>query len=200
MTLSSRLKGLNSLSIELSLLVFQDIFDFLASYFNKITIDELDHWISELKEPTIDNLWLRQKEMKHPSFIIYFVMWHFRNKTLQERGYSRELFEKELTSSKNRTMANDLINEIKQDISELAPFEGVEALGRLIGNWMLACPKEIILDDPNLAADLQPEQGWIAYIFPGTLKNDFSIDELNLLYKLDYRLYYTFADMEAHNF
>jgi len=200
MRLSSRLKSLNSLSVELSLLVFQDIFDFLAFSFDKITIDELDHWISELKDPTIDDLWLRQKEMKRPSFIIYFVMWHFRNKTLQKREYSRELFEKDLTSLTNSTTANGLLDGLKQDISELSPFEGIEALGRLIGKWMLSCPKEIILNDPNLSADLQPDQGWIAHIFPGTLKNDFSIDELNLLYRLDYRLYYTFADIEAHNF
>jgi hypothetical protein len=136
--------------------------------------------------------------MKHPGFILYFVMWHFRDKTLNEKGYSRDASNKGIL--RNSGNSKNVIDEINQALDGLHPFDGAEFLGTLIACWMLACPKEIIVDDSDWLGDRQPNQAWIAHVFPTTLGNNMPHAELELLYSLDRRLYYMFADMEAHNY
>ena len=78
-------------------------------------------------------------------------------------------------------------------------FDGVIFLGNLMGAWMLSCPRIVILSDTNSMQIGQPPEIWLNSIYPNGLWKGESSDELNLLYKLDYRLYYTFEDLESHN-
>lgn len=196
--IAHHLASLNSFNVESALSIFKDTFDHLSFSFDKPTSDELNKYAKEIDKPTLTTLWLRQKEMKHPGFILYFVMWHFRDKTLNEKGYSRDVSKKGVLSKSGNSKV--VIDEINRDLDRLHPLDGAEFLGTLIGNWMLVCPKEIVLDDSDSSGDRQPSQAWIAYVFPTTLGNNMAHDELKLLYSLDHRLYYMFADMEAHNY
>jgi len=91
-----------------------------------------------------------------------------------------------------------ITNKINRYIDELTVFEGVEFLGRLIGVWMLSCPKDKILEISS-PPNRKPDETWLDSIFSITLGNDISNDEIELLYKLDYHIYLTFEDVEAHN-
>lgn len=199
---SYHIKSLNSCSIELSLSIIQDIFNYIGASFEHVTIYKLSQWLKELNSLHLDALWLHQKERKHPNFMFYFVMWHFRDETLREREYSRAEFAyiSTLTSSKNYKNAKNILNEINKDLRKLSSFDNVEFLGRLIGSWMLSCPEEIIVADFDTSTDPQPSEIWISHLFPETHGRDLPYKELNLLYHMDRRLYYLFADIEAHNF
>ena len=143
-------------------------------------------------------MWARQKEMKYPSFILYFGMWHFRDKVLREKGYSRSSLDMQIVLRRNFDRVNEITNRINQDIGKSTAFEGVALLGSLIGAWMLTCPKNKILKTCS-PPDLKPNEIWLRSVFPETHGNGISSDELELLYRLDCHLYLTFEDVEAHN-
>src|SRR4030095_10906439 len=141
---------------------------------------------------------VRQREMKYPSFILYFAMWHFRDKILHEKEYSRWSTEKQKVLSKSFDSTNEIINKINRDMDASTVFEGIEFLGNLIGAWMLTCPKDKVLEISS-PSNSEPNEIWLKSVFSDTLRSDTSNDELKLLYRLDYYLYLAFEDVEAHN-
>lgn len=196
--IDSDLKDLNSVGIESSLVVFRNCFSFLSYSFTNLTIGQLDNWVMQLGDSNLESMWARQKEMKFPSFILYFGIWHFRDKVLHEKSYSRNLLVKQKALSINCDRVKEITDKINRFIGESTVFEGVAFLGSLIGAWMLTCPKYEILrtiSPPNS----QPNEVWLKSVFSDTLGNGMSSDELELLYRLDYHLYLTFEDVEARN-
>lgn len=196
--IDTHLKDLLSIGVESTLLVFRNCFSFLSYSFENPTTEELDNWITQLENSKLTSMWARQKTMKYSSFMLYFAIWHFRDKTLYEKEYSREYFKDQKVLDKTYDKANKITNKINRYIDELTVFEGVEFLGRLIGVWMLSCPKDKILEI-NSPPNPKPDKAWLESVFSNTLENDISNDELELLYKLDYHLYLTFEDVEARN-
>ena len=88
------LQDLIEIGVESSLSTFRNCFSVLSFSFDQLTVEQLGEWIAQLQNPSLAELWARQKEMKHPSFILYFAMWHYRDKALHEKGYIREVLEK----------------------------------------------------------------------------------------------------------
>jgi len=192
------LKDLLSIGTVSTFLVFRNCFSFLSYSFENPTTEKLDNWITQLENSKLTSMWARQKTMKYPGFMLYFAIWHFRDKTLQEKEYSREPFKGQQVLDKNYDKANKITNKINRYIDGLTVFEGVEFLGRLMGAWMLSCPKDKVLEISS-PPNRKPDGTWLKTVFSNTLGNDISNDELELLYKLDYHLYLTFEDVEARN-
>lgn len=192
------LKDLNMVGVNSSVLIFRNCFGFLSHAFGSLTIAQLDNWIQQLGRPNLESRWAQQKEMKYPSFILYFAMWHFRDKILHEKEYSRWSAEKQKPLSKSFDSTNEITKKISRNIDELTVFEGVEFLGNLIGAWMLTCPKEKV-SEISSPPNSEPSETWIKSVFSGGFISDTSKDELQLLYNLDYYLYLAFEDVEARN-
>ena len=197
--IAAHIKSLNSVDVGSSLLIFRNCFSFLSYSFTSLTVEQLGNWIKQLEDRSLDGMWARQKEMKHPDFILYFAMWHFRNKTLHEKEYFREVLEKLTVTGINYDRVTEITNKINREIDELTAFEGVTFLGCLMGAWMLSCPEELVLNETNSTRNWQPDKSWLKSVFPDTLGKGRASDELELLYRLDYLLYYTFEDLEANN-
>lgn len=193
-TIAALLKSLNSVGVESSLSIFRNCFYSLSFSFKELSVEQLENWIKQLKSPKLNEIWSRQKEI-YPSFILYFAMWHFRDKVIQEKGYSREVLGKQNIPDINAARVEEITTKINQEIIKLSTFEGVAFLGSLIGAWMLSCPKVSILSASSSMPNSQPNGIWIKSVFPDTLGKD----ELELLYRLDYWLYCTFEDWEVHN-
>lgn len=186
-----------SVGINNALLIFRHCFSFLSYSFTKVTIEQLDDWIWQLENSKINSLWLRQKQMKHPDFILYFAIWHFRDKALHDKKYSREVSKKPLETSYDTV--TEITNQINRELDELTAFEGVAFLGSLIGVWMLRCPKELILTETAFRENWQPNESWLKSVFPENLGNVETSEELEILYRLEYLLYRTFEDVESRN-
>jgi len=198
-TISFYIKRLNSVGVHASLLIIRNCFSFLSYSFTKVTIEQLDDWIKKLENPNLDRLWLRQKQMKYPDFILYFAIWHFRDKTLHNKKYSREILKDVKVLGTDYDKVTEITNQINREIDELTAFDGVIFLGDLIGAWMLSCPQELILSETTFRENWQPNESWLKSVFPETLGKGESSEELELLYRVDCLLYYTFEDVEAHN-
>jgi len=192
------LEDLNALDVNSTVLIFRNCFSFLSYSFGSMTIGQLDNWIKQLGQTNLESVWMRQKEMEYPSFILYFAMWHFRNKLLHEKEYSRWSAEEQKLLSKSFDSANEIIKIINRRIDELSVFEGIEFLGNLIGAWMLTCPKDKIMEISS-PPNSEPGETWIKSVFSGGFKTVTSNDELKLLYILDYYLYLAFEDVESRN-
>ena len=192
------LKDLNAVGVNSSVLIFRNCFSFLSYSFESLTIEQLDNWIKQLERPNLESMWARQKEMKYPSFILYFAMWHFRDKTLHEKEYSRWSTEKQKLLSKIFDSTNEITKKINRNIDALTVFEGIEFLGNLIGAWMLTCPKDKV-SEISSPPNSEPNETWLKSVFSDTFRIDTSNDELKLLYNLDYYLYLAFEDVEARN-
>jgi hypothetical protein len=192
------LKDLNAVGVNSSVLIFRNCFSFLSYSFESLTIEQLDDLIKQLENSNLEMLWGRQKEMKYPRFILYFAMWHFRDKILHEKEYSRWSSEKLKALSRDYQGENEITNKINRDIDALNVFEAVEFLGSLIGVWMLTYPKEKILETSSLP-NSEPNEIWLKSVFSDTVRSELSGDDLRLLYRLDYYLYLAFEDVEAHN-
>jgi len=76
------LKDLLSIGIESTLLVIRNCFSFLSYSFEHPSLEELDNWITQLENSKLLSMWAHQKTMKYPSFMLYFAIWHFRDKIL----------------------------------------------------------------------------------------------------------------------
>jgi hypothetical protein len=126
-------------------------------------------------------------------------MWHFRNKTLHESLYHRQDSAEKAINRPEHTDVDDIVNVINQGLSQFSPFDGVAFLGELMGAWMLTCPRELILCGKNETKDWRPNQVWIRSVFPDSLAEDVSADELEILYISDYYLYYAFWDLASYN-
>lgn len=186
-----------SVGVNNSLLVFRHCFSFLSYSFAKVTIEQLDNWIRQLENSKIDSLWLQQRKMKRPDFILYFAIWHFRDKTLHDKKYFRDA--SDILSETNYDKVTDITNQINREFDELTAFEGVAFLGNLIGAWMLSCPKKLILNETTFRENWQLNESWIKSVFPENLGKGEASEELELLYRLDTLLYYTFEDVESRN-
>ena len=183
--IDSYLKKLNSVGAESSLFIFRCCFEFLSLSFDELSVEQVENWIAQLKSSKLDEIWTRQKGMKSPSSILYFAVWHFRDRVLQEQGYVREVIEKPMTAEIKSAKVREIIDPLNREIYKFSAFEGVEFVGRLIGAWMLSCPKVSILRASSTLLQPKPNEIWIQTVFPDTL----SSDELKLLYRLDYWLH-----------
>jgi hypothetical protein len=182
--IATYLKSLNSVSVESSLFIFRGCFLFLSSSFEELSTEQVENWIRQLKSPRLDEIWARRKGMKYPSSILYFVVWHFRDKVIQEQGYVREVLEKPAIADINSQRVKKIVDQLMRQIHELSAFEGVTFVGSLIGAWMLSCPKASVLSAISSLPNSKRNEIWIKSVFPDTL----SSDELKLLYRLDYWL------------
>jgi hypothetical protein len=179
--------------------MFRNAFEVLSFTFDGLSTQEVEDWILGLNDPKLNELWARQKYLKYPGFIFYFAMWHFRDRVLQEKEYSREVLETRDPAPRSSARSYEMPDPINRELAVLSTFEGIAFLGSLIAAWMLSCPKALIVSATDSMQTPQASEIWIKTMFPDALGTNESKDELELLYKLDYRLYYTFADLEARN-
>lgn len=196
--IDNHLKSLNSVAIDSALSIFLNCFSTFSFSFSDVSVEQLGDWIQQLENPQLDSTWSRQKEMKHPDFILYFAMWHFRNITLHKKQYDRD-HQKKIPVNRNYAKETEISQKIIQEINALTVFDGIALLGNLIGAWMLSCPKASILNATSSMRNSQPDISWLRSLFPETLGKDLLNDEIELLYRLDYLLYCTFESVEAHN-
>jgi hypothetical protein len=180
-------KKLNSVSVEAALFIFRICFDFLASSLDELSAEQVEVWINQLNSSELEKIWIRQKGMKSPSSILYFVVWHFRDRVLQEQEYAREVVEKSRIAESNSPKVFEIIDPLQRELDKFSTFEGVEFVGSLIGTWMLSCPKVSILKGAGVLLPSRPKEVWIQSTFPNTL----SSEELVLLHRLDYWLHET---------
>ncbi len=181
---ASYLKKLNSVGVESSLFIFRCCFEFLSLSLEELSAEQVENWIELLKSSKIDEIWIRQKGMNSPSSILYFAVWHFRDRVLQEKGYVREVIEKPMIAEIKSAKVREIIDPLNREIYKFSPFEGVEFVGSLIGAWMLSCPKAYITSATDTLFQSKSNEVWVRSVFPDT----FSSEELNLLYRLDYWL------------
>ena len=78
-------------------------------------------------------MWTQQKHRKHPSFIMYSAMMHFRDRILQEKEYPREVLEKLDKPARGSAKSYEMPTRIDRELSVLSAFDGVAFLGSLIG-------------------------------------------------------------------
>ena len=183
--IASYLERLNLVGVESSLFIFRCCFGFLSSLFEELSAEQAEAWIKQLNSSELDEIWIRHKGLKSPNSILYFVVWHFRDIVLQEREYIREVVEKPMITGIKSEKVREIIDPLTREIHNFSAFEGVEFVGRLIGAWMLSCPKVFILSATGTLRHAKSNEIWIQSVFPAT----FSRDELELLYKLDYWLH-----------
>ena len=180
-------KKLNLVSVEAALFIFSICFDFLASSLDELSAQQVEVWIKQLNSSELEKIWIRQKGMKSPSSILYFAVWHFRDRVLQEQEYAREVVEKSKIAEVNSASVFEIIDPLQRELVKFSTFEGVEFVGSLIGAWMLSCPKVSILKGAGLLLPSRPKDVWIQSTFPDTV----SSEELVLLHRLDYWLHET---------
>lgn len=182
--IASYLKKLNLVGVESSLFIFSCCFGFLSSSFEELSAEQVEAWIKQLKSADLDKIWIRRKGMKSHSSVLYFVVWHFRDRVLQEKEYVREVVERPMIAGITSAKVRDIIDPLTREIHKFSAYEGIEFLGCLIGAWMLSCPKMSIVSATSLLPQLKPKEIWARSVFPDTL----SSEELILLYRLDYWL------------
>ena len=180
----SYVKKLSLASVEAALSIFRICFDFLASSFDELSGEQVGNWIKQLNSSELDKRWMRQKGLKSPNSILYFAVWHFRDKVLQESGYVREVIEKRRIAEVNSARVFEIIDPLYRELDKFSALEGVEFVGSLIGAWMLSCPKVSIVSATGTLTHLKPKEIWARSVFPDT----FSSDELIFLSRLDHWL------------
>ena len=183
--IASYLKRLNLVGVKSSLFIFRCCFEFLSTSFEDVSAEQIESWIKQLNSSELDEIWIHQKGMKSSSSILYFVVWHFRDKVIQEKGYVREVAVKPMIAGIKSGKVNEIIDPLTREIHKFSAFEGVEFVGSLIAAWMLTCPKVSILSATRTLRYAKPHEIWVQSVFPDT----FSREELELLYKLDYWLH-----------
>ena len=181
----SYVKRLNLVSVEAALFIFRICFDFLASSLNELSAEQVEVWIKQLNSLELEKTWIRQKGMKSPSSILYYVVWHFRDRVLREQEYVREVGEKSKIAEVNSARVFEIFDPLQRELIKFSAFEGVEFVGKVIGAWMLSCPKVSILKGAGGLLPSIPKDVWIQSVFPDTL----SSDELVLLHRLDHWLH-----------
>jgi hypothetical protein len=191
--ITSYLQRLNLVGVESSLFIFRCCFGFLSLSFDELSREQVDIWIKQLNSAKLDEVWTRQKGLKSPSSILYFVVWHFRDKVLQEKGYVREVIETPMIAGIKSAKVSEIIDPLNREIHKFSAFEGVEFVGNLIGAWMLSCPKVSVLNVTGTLLQSKTNEIWIQSVFPDT----FSRDELELLYKLDFWLHNALKDWKT---
>jgi hypothetical protein len=190
---------LNSIDVASSCRIFVKCVSDFSFSFDKVSIQQIEIWVENFEDQTIKDHWVRQKEMKYPSFIFLYVMWHFMKQTVRSRAFQRESIEQKTMEKRAFRGDNAAAAGILDDISQTTVLEGVSFLGVLMGAWMLTCPKPMILNSVDQTRDWQPNQEWLEDFFPQTLGKDISPEEVKLIYILDYHLYYSFEHLWAQN-
>jgi hypothetical protein len=183
--IDSYVKRLNLVSVEAALFIFRSCFDFLAFSFEEVSDEQVEIWIKQLNSSDLEKNWIHQKEMKSPNSILFFGVWHFRDKVVQEQEYVREAADRLKIAQVNSAKVFELIDPLNRELDKFSVFEGVEFVGSMIGAWMLSCPKVSILDAIHTLLYAKPNQIWMQSVFPATL----SSEELVLLHRLDYWLH-----------
>jgi hypothetical protein len=183
--IDSYLKKLNTVGVESSLFIFRCCFEFLSLSFEELSAEQTESWIKQLNSSELDEIWIRQKGMKSPNSILYFAVWHFRDRVIQEKEYLRGVIEKPMIAEIKFAKVHQIIDPLNREIYKFSALEGVEFVGSLIGAWMLSCPKVSILSATSTLLHAKPNEIWIQSVFPDTL----SSDELVLLHRLDYWLH-----------
>jgi len=191
--IDSYLKKLNSVGVKSSLFIFQCCLGFLSLSFEELSAEQVESWIKQLNSPRLDRIWLLRNRRKRQSSVLYFVVWHFRDRVIQEREYTREILEKPNNANPTSTKVKEIIDPLSREIHKFSAFDGVEFVGSLIGAWMLSCPQVSILSASKSIPILQPDRVWIKSVFPASLPSD----ELKLLYRLDHWLYEAFKNWET---
>ena len=180
----SYVKRLNLVSVEAALFIFRSCLGFLAFSFEELSIEQVEKWIKKLNSSGLEKIWIHQKGMKSPSSILYFVVWHFRDRVLQDQEYVREVVEKQKIAEVNSARIFEIIDPLNREIDKFSAFEGVEFVGSIIGAWMLSCPKVSIVNATITLPHSKRNEIWVRSVFPNTL----SSVKLILLYRLDYWL------------
>jgi hypothetical protein len=185
--IASYLKKINLLDVESSLFIFRCCFEFLSLSFKEFSAEQIESWIKQLNSSELDEIWIRQKGMKSPHSILYFVVWHFRDKVIQEKEYVREVLEKPMIAQIKSAKVQEILDPLNQEIFKFSASEGVEFVGSLIGAWMLSYPKASILKGGGVLLPSRPKDVWMQSAFPNTL----SSEELILLHRLEFWLHET---------
>ena len=183
----SYVKRLNLVSVEAALFIFRICFDFLASSFDELSAEQVEVWIKQLNSLELEKTWTRQKGMKSPSSILYYVVWHFRDRVLREQEYVRDVGETSKIADVNSAKVFEIIDPLQRELIKFSTFGAVEFVGKVIGAWMLSCPKVSILKGAGELLPSRPKEVWIQATFPDTLSGE----ELVLLHRLDYWLHET---------
>jgi hypothetical protein len=186
---------LNSLSIDAMIGIIYNCFSDFSFKFNCVTLEQLDDWIENYPGQKIKDTWIKQRTMKHPHMIFFFMMMDIRDNTLRDRCYKRNIS----NSLQRPNIRYDIVKSIRQDMAELSILEGITFLGELIGAWMLTCPRRSIRRYANRTRNWEPQFVWRQEIYPDTLAKDIPPDELELLFILDYYLLDTFELILHHN-
>jgi hypothetical protein len=191
----SYIKRLNLVSVEAALFIFRICFDFLASSLDELPVEQVEVWIKQLNNSEFEKIWIRQKGMKSPSSILYYVVWHFRDRVLLEQEYVREVGETSQIAEVNSARVFEIVDPLQRELDKFSTFEGVEFVGSIIGAWMLSCPRVSILKGAGILLPSRPQEIWIQSAFPDTL----SSEELVLLHRLDYWLHETVKSWKPTN-
>ena len=118
--IASYLKRLNLVSVEAALFIFRSCFDFLAFSFEEISAEQVEVWIKQLNSSELEKIWMRQKGIKSPGSILYFVVWHFRDRVLQEQEYVREVVEKSRIAEVNSARVFEIIDPLNREIDKFS--------------------------------------------------------------------------------
>ena len=186
---------LSALSVESSIGVIYNCFADFTFTFTDITLEQIDKLIDNYQGQIIRDAWIRQRKMKYPDMIFFFMMMDIRDKTLRNRGYARNI----ISNVSNYKGQDEIVRSMRQDMDQLSTLEGIAFLGELIGAWMLNCPESLIRIHANKTKNWQPPLAWLRDIYPDTLGKDIPQNELELLFILDYYLYDTFDLIIQHN-
>ena len=188
-------KKLNLVSVEAALFIFRICFDFLASSLDELSAEQVEVWIKRLNSSELEKIWIRQKGMKFPSSILYFAVWHFRDRVLQEQEYAREVVEKSKIAESNSARVFEIIDPLQRELLKFSAFEGVEFVGSLIGAWMLSSPKVSILKGAGVLLPSRPKEVWIQSTFPDTLSSEKSL----LLHRLRHAAEHSVPELHRDN-
>ena len=189
----------NSVSVDSSLWILYTCFAELTFTFEKIPLVEIDTWIENNKSQHIKNLWVEQRKLKYPSMIFLDLMLDKKDRTLHERMYTRVNCEAEKVKNLSYEERVEIVKLLKQDLMHLTTFDCVEFLGEEIGAWMLTCPETIVRQNIDKTKNWRPTLAWLRTTYPESLGNDIPTEELELLFILDYYVYYTFETIMSHN-
>ena len=193
------LKIFNSTSINSSLWIIYSCFADLSFTFGKVPLIEIDDWIENSQNQKMKKLWAEQRNLKYPSMIFLFLMMDKKDRTLREQGYARNVIEYKAVKKLDYEEYVKIEEQLKEDVVFLPAFDSVDLLGELLGAWMLTCPEFIIRQNTDRAKNWQPTLPWLKEIYPDSLGKDIPPKELELLYILDYDVYYTFETIMCRN-
>lgn len=204
------LKTINSLSPNTALWVFIKAFGDFYGKASKLPLEQIDHWVKEFKDPKIQQDWSRQRRRKYPHIFIYWMLWHYKFQTMQEKKYQRDNSTGVRIPKSDWHKYTSTAQQITKYVSSLSFAEGVAFLGELIGAWVLTCPEVIVRSDNYVerigerrtgkkGTDWEVPVEWIKWSYAGDAREKVSDKETQLMYVLDFLLYFAFNDYDTAN-